>query len=137
MVPTTVFDMKFLCCPKRWSIRAIMSTWHLLAPRERYLGTKFSLHVLRPSVQRVHKILLSDILEGTVYVPVDQYRLPVDPSTHAFDLECLIFEVCMLSHEGLRIAKGRASQARERRRAVGPWGALRPWRYPCRRRQFC
>ena len=41
------------------------------------------------------------MLEGTVYVPVDQYRLPVDPSTRAFDLEFLIYEVCILSDEGL------------------------------------
>ena len=53
---------------------------------------KFSLYVPQPRVKRVHKILLSDTLEGTVYVPVDQYRLPVDPSTRAFDPEFLIYE---------------------------------------------
>ena len=89
MVAPTVFDMKFLCGPKRWSIRA--RSFGTYSPLRH--GTKFSLYVLQPRVQRVHKILLSDMLEGTVYVPVDQYRLPVDPSTRAIDLEFLIFEV--------------------------------------------
>ena len=32
-----------------------------------------------------------------------QYRLPIDPSAHAFDLEFLIFEVYTLSHLHVRV----------------------------------